>query len=168
MLTKNDLVLILTDMQESGNKEAEKYLSKVFSKPEISLDILKFINDNRPFEVAKFYERMRKNHNDKKSNLYKNIVKETEDPEEAISTLSAFALNLFLYSKHVAQEEKTLFFKHVRAEEVTRILNKYYKEYDVTSVMKELRLIKADILAFEYLSGRRDETGHRNNIISSR
>ena len=155
MLQKNDLILILTDLEEQGNVDAKKYLSKVFAQSGISYDVLKFINDNRPLDVSQFYERIRKNHNEKRSNLYKNIVKDIEDPEEAISTLSAFALNLFLYSKHVADENKNAFFKHVRAEEVTRVLNKFYKDYDVTSAIKELRLIKADICAFEHVAGRR-------------
>lgn len=155
MLQKNDLILILSDLEEKGNTEASKYLSKVFATSGISFDVLKFINDNRPLDVAKFYERMRKNHNEKKSPLYKNIVKDITDPEEAISTLSAFALNLFLYSKHVEDVNKNAFFKHVRAEEVTRVLNRYYKDYDVTSAIKELRLIKADICAFEHVAGRR-------------
>ena len=42
-----------------------------------------------------------------------------------------------------------MFFKHARAEEATRVLNGYYKSYDISSVMKLLRLIKCDIKAFE-------------------
>ena len=149
MLQVNDLVLILTDLEATGDAGAHEQLLKVLRSSSISGDTLKYINDRRPLDVTQFYERVRKNYNDKRSNLYKNIVRDIEDPDEAISTLSAFALNLFLYSKHVEEKDKQLFFKHVRAEEVTRVLNKFYKDYDVTSAIKLLRLLKADLKCFE-------------------
>lgn len=155
MLQKNDLVLILTDMEANNIEGAHEQLMKVFNISGVSIEALKFINDRRQLDVTKFYERLRKNHNEKKSSLYKNIVKDIEDPVDAISTLSAFALNLFLYSKHVDESNKNQFFKHVRAEEVTRVLNKYYSSYDITSAIKMLRILKADIIAFETVAGRR-------------
>lgn len=149
MLQKNDLILILTEMEANNVEGAHEQLYKLLRAPNISMESLKFVNDRRQLDVTRFYERIRKNYNEKKSNLYKNIVKDIEDPTEAITTLSAFALNLFLYSKHVEEENKALFFKHVRAEEVTRVLNKFYKEHDIASALKELRIIKADLKAFE-------------------
>lgn len=146
MLQKNDLVLLLTEMQENG-AEITDQLKRVVTSATIPMDVLKFINDNRQLDVASFYERLRKNYNDKKSNLYKNIVKEIDEPQEVLTTLSAYALQVILYSKHVENEH--LFFKHSRVEEVTRVLNNYYKTYDVTSAMKLLRLIKIDLKAFE-------------------
>lgn len=151
MLQINDLILILTDMENSGDADAHDYLMKTITTSTISTNTLKYINDRRPLDVTQFYERMRKNYNNKKSPLYKNIVKDIEDPEEAISTLSAFALNLFLYSKHVEDANKILFFKHARAEEVTRVLNLFYKNHDVTSAIKLLRLLKADLKCFEQI-----------------
>ena len=151
MLQVNDLVLILTDMETSGDEGAHEQLMKTLMSSTISTNTLKYINDRRPLDVTQFYERIRKNYNDKRSSLYKNIVKDIEDPDEAISTLSAFALNLFLYSKHVDESNRNLFFKHVRAEEVTRVLNQFYKSQDVTSAIKLLRLLKADLKCFEQI-----------------
>ena len=148
MIQKNDLILLLTEMQEQGI-DVTQQLRKVIMAKEFPLDVLKFINDNRQLDVAKFYERIRKNYNNKRSDLYHNIVKEIEDHQEVLTTLSAFALQVILYSKHVSEENKQLFFKHVRAEEVTRVLNNYYKDYDLTSALKLLRLIKSDLKAFE-------------------
>ena len=152
MLTKNDLILLLTEIEESGIDVGE-HLLKVASSPDIPLETLKFINDNRQIDVTAFYERIRKNYNDKRSDLYKNIVKEIDEPKEVLITLSAFILQVILYSKHVDDEE--MFFKHVRAEEVTRVLNNYYKTYDITSAIKILKLIKCDLVAFETIEGRR-------------
>ena len=157
MLQVNDLVRILTDMEENGDDGAHEHLMKTLRTNSISTSTLKYINDRRPLDVTQFYEMLRKNHNRKKSPLYKNIVKDIEDPNEAISTLSAFVLQLFLYGKHVTESNKILFFKHVRAEEATRVLNLFYKNYDVTSAMKLLRLLKADLLALETATGRREE-----------
>jgi hypothetical protein len=146
MLTKNDLVLILTEMEEQGVVVTNQ-LRKVVTAIDIPMDVLKFVNDNRQMDVASFYERLRKNYNNKRSDLYKNIVKEVEDPQEVLTTLSAYALQVLLYSKHV--DNVQMFFKHSRVEEVTRVLNNYYKTYDVTSAMKLLKLIKVDLKAFE-------------------
>jgi len=157
MLQLNDLVLILTEMENSGDEGAHEQLMRTLRTSTISTNTLKYINDRRPLDVTQFYERMRKNHNEKRSNLYKNIVRDLEDPDEAISTLSAFVLNLFLYSKHVEDRNKNLFFKHVRAEEATRVLNLFYKNHDVTSAIKLLRLLKADLIVFETANGRREE-----------
>lgn len=146
MLQKNDLVLLLTEMQENG-AEITDLLKKVVTSATIPMDALKYINDNRQLDVATFYERLRKNYNNKRSDLYKNIVKDIDDPQEVLTTLSAYALQVILFSKHTDNEQ--MFFKHSRVEEVTRVLNNYYKTYDITSAMKLLRLIKIDLKAFE-------------------
>ena len=155
MLQKSDLILLLTELQQNG-EDVSAELSKVFASTGVSLEVLKFINDRRQFDVASFYEKMRKNHNDKKSPLYKNIVSDIEDVNEIITTLHAYILQVNLFAKHL--ENKQLFFKHARAEEVTRVLHKYYVDYDITSALKLIRLIKADIVAFETVGGRRNET----------
>ena len=92
MLQKTDLVLLLSEMQEQGI-DVEKEITQVVSSPNIPLNILKLINDNRPLPVTNFYERVRKNHNQKKSDLYKNIMNETNEPDKILTTLSAFVLH---------------------------------------------------------------------------
>ena len=156
MLTKNDLALILTEMENNGVEGSHEQLLRLFGSVGIPMEPLRFIASNRHLDVIGFYDLIRRNHNEKRSSLYKNIVKDIEDPTEAISTLSAFALQLFLYSKHIEDgSDKAQFYRQVRAEEVTRVLNMYYRDFDVTSALKMLRLIKADILALEEASGRR-------------
>lgn len=153
MLQINDLVLLLSDLDEKGVQGASAHLNTLLKAKSISVDVLKFINDNRQFEVVEFYEKLRKNHNEKKSHLYKNIVGDLVDIEEVITTLHSYALQVNLFSKKL--ENKTLFFKHSRIEEVTRVLNNYYKDYNITDAVKILKLIKADLLVFEKVIGRR-------------
>lgn len=153
MISKNELVLLLTELEKAGVEGASKQIKDALTSKNVEFSTLKFINDNRPLEIVQFYERMRKNYNNKKSPLYKNIIKDIDDVEDIITTLHAYSLQVNLFSKKL--ENKQLFFKHAREEEVTRVLNNYYNNYDITSALKLIRLIKADIVAFETISGHR-------------
>lgn len=147
MLTKNDLILLLTEMESSG-VNVNKYLGKLLLKEGIDVETVKFINDNRHLEVSSFYELIRKNYNSKKSPLYKNIVKEELDnANEVLSTLAALNLQIILYSKKLPDSK--MFLKHSRAEEISRVLNNYFKTYDLVPCFKLLKLIKADLKLFE-------------------
>jgi hypothetical protein len=149
MIQTTDLVLLLSEMEDEGVEGASEQITSLMTKGTVSLDALRFVNEHRQLDVASFYERIRKNYNEKRSDLYHNIVKDIDDPQEVLTTLSALSLQILLYSKHVPENGKPLFFRHARAEEIARVLDAYYKDYDITSSMKLLRLIKADIKAFE-------------------
>lgn len=146
MISKNDLLLLLTELQEQGN-DVQKQIKELMYNDNISLDVLKFINDRRPLDVVAFYNNIRVNYNKKKSNLYINIVKEIEDPEEVLTTLSAMLTQILLYSKKLVEKQK--FLKQARAQEITLVLDNYFKTYNITNALKLLRLIKADIKALE-------------------
>lgn len=147
MLTKNDLLLLLNEMQASG-KETSKLATRLALSEGVPRDILKYINDNRPLEVAQFYEMLRKNYNHKKSNLYKNLVREElSEPIEALITLSALNLQILLYAKKL--DDNKMFLKHSRVDEITKVLNNYYNTYDLIPCLKMLKLIKSDLKCFE-------------------
>lgn len=147
MLTKNDMIVLLSDLEESG-KDVSSYLTKTMITEGIDRNTLKFINDNRQLDVAKFYEMIRKNYNHNKSSLYKNIVTENEkNPEESLTTLAALNLQILLFAKKLENNE--MFLKHSRADEITKVLNNYYRTYDLRPCTKLLHLIRADLKAFE-------------------
>lgn len=127
----------------------DKYLLSTVTSSNINLEALKFINDNRQIDLAKFYELLRKNYNNKKSPLYKNIVNEKldENPTDVLTTLAALNLQILLFAKKLDNNE--MFLKHSRAEEITRVLNNYYKTYDLIPCFKLLKLIKADLKVLE-------------------
>lgn len=153
MLTKNDLLLLLTDIEAEG-KNVDNLITKLLKSETIPFEVLKYINDSRQFDVSAFYEMLRKNYNNKKSKLYINLVKEELDnPCELLITLAALNLQILLFAKKL--NDNKLFLKHSRAEEITRVLNIYYKTYDLIPCLKLLKLIKADLVAFEQLSGHR-------------
>lgn len=153
MISKNDLVLILSDMQDGGY-DTRDYIKKVITSRDIPIEVIKYINDNREMEVNKFYTHIRKSYNQKKSKLYINIMKEIDDVNDVLTTLASMNLQILLFSKSV--EDKQMFLRHSRAEEISKVLAIYFQNYDLTNCVKLLRLIKADIVAFETLSGRRD------------
>ncbi len=154
MISKQDVILLLTELEDKGIN-VDNILRQVVISQSVPLSAIKFINDNRQLDLTAFYERLRKNYNHKKSKLYLSIVKDIENPIDVITTLSSYGLQAALYSKQV--EDSQMFLKHARAREVNLVLAKYYTDYDLTSCLNLLRLIKADLIACETITGRREE-----------
>ena len=154
MITKNDCLSLLVKLEDSGVANIDTYMRKLLVSREIPLDVLKFISDNRGLEISKFYEMIRQNHNKKKSPLYTNILKEIEEPKKVITTLSCLLTQILLYGNKLENQE--LFYKEVRAEELTRVLNNYFKTGVYEECLSLLKLIKSDLLVLEYIAGRRE------------
>ena len=146
MVTKSDITILLNDLQER-DIDINGYLKELYSTSSIPLNVIKFLNDNRSFDVANFYEKIRRNYNKKRSDLYLNIVKELDNVDDVLTTLASYNLQVLLYGRNV--EDKEMFYRNSRVEEVTRVLNNYYKTFDIDSCVKILSLIKADIKLFE-------------------
>lgn len=146
MITKNDIILLLTDLKQRGI-DTDSQLKELLRASDIPLTVIKFINDNRQLDLAAFYEGIRKSYNNKKSELYINIVKEVDDTTEVLTTLSAMLTQILRYSKNV--ENKAMFLRHARANDITKALSNYFTTYDLTICLKLLRVIKADIKALE-------------------
>ena len=155
MISKNDLILLLTELEEEGVDIGDN-IGRVFKSPSLPLDVIKFINSHRQLDLTAFYENIRKNYNKKKSKIYISIVKEVEDPESVLTTLSAYMLQAILYSKKAQDGE--MFLRHARVKEVGAVLSQYFTTYDLTLCLKLLRLIKADLVACELIENRRDNT----------
>lgn len=149
MITKNDCLLLLAEIADKG-VDTKEYLTKVIKNPKIDLEVLKFINSNRPLELTQFYDKLRKNYNNKKSKLYKEIVQVDEkEPKDIVITLSSLLTQILLFSNTV--KNKQLFLKHSRADEISKVLVKYFQDYDMQLCSSMLMLIKADLKACEYV-----------------
>ena len=146
MITKQDVLLLLTELQENG-VDCKEQISKQIVKKDVDIDILKFINDHRQLDLTNFYKKIRKSYNDKKSKLYINIVKEAEEVKEVLTTLSALLTQIILFSKEV--DNMPMFYQHARTEEITKVLNNYFKTYDLTNCIKLIQIIKADVKVCE-------------------
>lgn len=154
MITKNDCLSILVSLEDQGI-DINTQMKKLLISKEVPLDVLKFISDKRGIEVSNFYEMLRKKHNQKKSPLYRNIVKEIEDPEEVITTLACLLVQITLYSNKLLSN-KERFQREVRAEEITRVLNNYYSTGALEQCLALIKLLKSDLLVLEHISGKRE------------
>ena len=153
MITKADCLSILVKLEDKG-LDINPYMKKLAISKEIPLDVLRFISQNRGIEVSEFYEMLRKSHNQKKSPLYTNILKEVNNPKDIILTLSCLLTQVILYGSKLENAES--FLKEVRAEEITRALNTYFKESSIETGATLLKLIKSDLMVLEYIRGRRE------------
>ena len=115
-------------------------------------DVVKFINKHRQLDANKFYEKIRKSYNHKKSNLYKNIVTcdEVDCSNTVLTTLGALSLQILLFKDSV--DDVKMFLTHTRFEEITQSLLNYSKTYDLVPCIKVLQIVKADLKAFEYIN----------------
>lgn len=150
MITKNDCLMLLAELSDSG-VDTKDAVNKVVKNTSIDLEVLKFINSYKTFDVLNFYDKLRVNYNNKRSKLYKCIVQVDEkEPRDIVVTLASLLTQILLHSNTV--EDKELFLKHSRAEEISRVLNNYFKTYDLTLCITLLKLIKADLKALESLN----------------
>lgn len=150
MVTKNDCLLLLAELQDKGI-DTKPYVMKTIRNNQVDLDVLHFINKNRPLELTQFYDFLRKRYNEKKSKLYKEIVQiDVKEPKDIIITLSSLLTQILLYSNKV--ENKQLFLKHSRADEISKVLLKYFENFDLQLSVQMLNLLKADLKACELIS----------------
>lgn len=153
MLTKSDCMSILVRLEDQGIN-IDSYMKRLIMSKDVPVDVLKFIAKNRGIELCNFYEMLRKSHNQKKSPLYTNILKESFSANEAILTLSSLLQQIILYNKKLTNNVD--FLKEARAEEITRALNRYFKEESLDDCLALLKLVKTDLLVLEYLNDRRE------------
>ena len=153
MLTKTDVMSLLIKLEGKGIN-IDSYLAKLAISKEIPIEILKFIASYQGIEVVNFYDMLRKKHNQNKSPLYTNLLKEDVSINEALVTLSALLTQIALYNKNL--ESDAQFLKEARAEEISRALNTYYKDGTTSLCFNLLNLIKTDILVLDYINGRRE------------
>lgn len=144
--------MLLSELQDNGVDTTAQFTKTIASK-ELPLDVIQFINSKRELDVNKFYEYLRKSYNDKKSKLYINIMKEIDDVNEVLTTLAALNLQILLFSRKT--DDRQMFLRHARAEDITKVLTNYYQKFDLTNCVRLIHLIKADITTSEYLAGKR-------------
>lgn len=144
MITRSDLVLLLTDLQEKGIDVTED-ISKLYQSSNIPVDVLKKINDSRPLDLLKFYEKLRESYNKKRSKLYINIMKSDENAIEDVKTILTTLSALLNQILQFEAEDKSMFYTHSRADEITNVLKIYFETKNINPAYKLLSLVKADI-----------------------
>lgn len=152
MLTNRDCILLLSEINDN---QANELINTIIETNKISQEVLSYIHSKRPLSIIGFYEYLRKSYNKKHSKIYINIVKEIDNPNDVLTTLSSLLTQILLYSNRL-EDDRILFLNHSRANEITEVLNNYFETYDITKAIRLLKLIKADLMAFEYINGKRD------------
>jgi hypothetical protein len=141
--------MLLSEISDKG-VDTKEITTKLIRSSTIDYEVLKFINQYKIFDVLNFYDRLRVNYNNKKSKLYKSIVQiDEKEPKDVVVTLSSLLTQILLYSNNV--EDKQLFLKHSRADEISKVLANYFVTYDLTLCIAILKLVKADLKALEGL-----------------
>lgn len=154
MMSKTDCLSILVSLEDRGIN-IDTQMKKLLVAKEPPLEVVRFIANHQGIEVANFYEMLRKRYNKKKSPLYKNILDlRADDTDELLVVLSCFLVQINLYAKKLS--DKTTFLEEVRAEEITRVLNDFYKTGNTEGCVAVLRLLKSDLMVLEYIRGRRE------------
>lgn len=143
MITKQDCLLLLGELRKNDIPSSHEKMLELLKISEPTIEIIKFINNNRPLDVSLFYEKLRRSYNDKKSNLYINLVRDIEEPTDALITLASLQLQILLFAKNA--KDRQMFLRHSRAEEISLVLNNYFKTYDITPCLKLLKYVKADL-----------------------
>ena len=151
MITKTDCLSLLFDLKSRG-VSCDEQIKRLLTLPDPDIETIKFINDNRELNVRKFYEKLRKSYNQKKSNLYINIVKENReevDPKELVITLASLQLQILLFNKKLDDVD---FLRNARFDEIGKVLLNYYSTRDIIPCQKLLDLVKSDLKVLEEIS----------------
>lgn len=151
MITKLDCLNLLFELKDNG-VECDTQIKKMISMSSPDIEIIKFINDHKELNVRKFYEKIRKSYNKKKSNLYINIVKEpTEDinPKDILCTLASLQLQILLFNKTI---QDSAFLHNMRFDEISKVLLNYYVTKDIIPCQKLLNFVKSDLKVLEEIS----------------
>lgn len=160
MISKNDCLSLLVKLEDNGVQDINRYIRTLMASKDIPFEVIKFISEHQGIEATTFYEILRKNYNLKKTPLYYNIVSEKSDISEVLVTLSSFLTQIFLHCRHMEEEGKKsevdLFLKEVRAEEVSKVLHQYCIDGLAENCIKLLKIIRADVVVFEYIADRRE------------
>jgi len=150
MITRSDVVMLLTELKDNGEDVSQDIIN-LYKSETIPLSILKKINDSRPLDLLNFYEKIRNSYNKKRSKMYINIMRSDEnaltDPKITLTTLSALLNQILQFDC----EDKPMFLKHARADEITKVLGIYFNTYNLEPAYKLLSLIKADIKVLEMI-----------------
>lgn len=118
---------------------------------------IRYLASIQSLDIANFFEHLRSSCNKGKSRLYINLMKEENNPDDLIITLSSYILQANIYLKKSVN--KRLFTEEAQLAEATEALNSYYKTRDLQLILNEVSKIKANIKLWEsyYRGGQQDE-----------
>lgn len=153
IITKDDCLNLLFDLGENG-VEVDKEIKHLLVLPEPDVETITFINNHKELNLRKFYEKLRRSYNDKKSKLYKNIVDTNSlSPKELPICLASLQLQILLFNKEL---DDTSFLTQSRFNSITQCLQNFYKTGDYIPCQQLLNLFRVDLKFLEEISVNKD------------
>ena len=107
------------------------------------------LKEQGKLDIFEFYNKLRKNYNDKHSKIYINVMKEVEDPKKVLTTLSALVTQILLFSEN--SNNKNIFMRHANFSEILKALQEYAENQNLIPCVEIIRLIKQDIKQVEQI-----------------
>ena len=153
MLSRQECYKLLMELKQKGVENTDKYFLQLTRSTDVPLEVIKYINTHRELDETKFYEELRKENNKRKSKLYINIMKEIDEPDELLITLSSLITKIFIFSKQLNALEKINFYKNVKLEQLESAIMLYSRTGDVTGCINLLSRIKNDSKILESSKG---------------
>lgn len=149
IITKDDCLKLLFDLREQG-VECDKEIKHLLVLSDPDVETISFINSRQELNLRKFYEKLRRSYNDKKSKLYKNIVDiNTLEPKEVPICLASLQLQILLFNKNL---DDPSFLTQARFKSITQCLNNFYLTGDLIPCQKLLNLFRVDLKFLEEIS----------------
>lgn len=136
IITRQELLTIASD--DLG------VLERVYSDP---TGVISTLKENGNLEIFTFYNRLRKNYNEKHSKVYINIMKEVEDPKKVLTTLSALVTQILLFSEK--SKYKNIFIRHSKLNEILKALEQYSESQTLIPCVEIIKELKQDIKQIE-------------------
>lgn len=155
MITKEDCLSILVRLGDEGIN-TDKELALTAASKDVPIEVLKFIYNKQGTYLSDFCEMLRRKHNQNKSPLYINIMKEITDPKEVITTVAALLMQITLFGTKLTEEQREVFYKEARVNLILSVLSDYYNYDNYDKCTALLKIFKADMLVAEAVSGRRE------------
>ena len=70
-----------------------------------------------------------------------------DNPKTILTTLSALLNQILQYKA----KDQVMFYSHIRSDEIVKVLNIYFKTYNLEPAIKLLQLFKADLKSLEMI-----------------
>lgn len=155
MITKEDCLSILVRLSDEGIN-TDKELAITAASKEVPFEILKFIYNKQGTYLSDFCGMLRRKHNQGKSSLYINIMKEITDKKDVITTVTALLMQITLFGTKLTDDQRETFYKEARVNLILSVLADYYNYDNYDKCIALLKVFKADMLVAEAVSGRRE------------
>lgn len=167
-LTQDCLDFLTNKKNQATNSTEINYLNKLIKAllldNKLTEELLSYMIKEQGLEVRNFYEYLRKQYNNRRSKLYKNLVREDfldQNVSEKVIVLTSLLQQITLHCKHLdSKRAQDSFLKQSRADEILESLHSYFSAGNEEYINQVLKLIQIDLKVIEMMAGTRQRDLH--------